>query len=63
MPRRKNLVERRPAETGAVTIALATVGAYALGVRDEGVILAAAVVLGAVPSAITWLVELRRSRR
>jgi hypothetical protein len=58
-----DIVQRRPAECGTAAFALAFLVAYVAGVRDEAFIVALAVVIGAVPGAITWLVELGRKRR
>lgn len=66
------LLQHRPAETGTAALALAVVIAYVLGVKDQTVVLALAVVIGATPAAITWVVATirreppvsrRRSRR
>lgn len=54
------LLSRRPAETGTAAMALAVVIAYLFGVTDEGVIVALAVVVGATPAAITWVVATLR---
>jgi energy-converting hydrogenase Eha subunit B len=54
------LVARRPAESASAATATAVVIAYALGLRDPGVIVSLAVVIGAVPGAVTWLVNLLR---
>ena len=50
----------RPAETTAASAALALIIAYLLGVRDADLILAFSVVIGVVPAAVTWLVNLLR---
>lgn len=57
-----SLLERRPAETGGVASALALLLAYVFGVDDPGVIVAIGVVIGFVPAAITWCVELARGK-
>ena len=55
-----NLVQTRPAETGGVASSVALLVAYLLGVTDPGVIVALGVVVGFIPAAITWVVNLRR---
>lgn len=50
----------RPAETGGVAGAVALLVARGLGVSDVGLVTALAVVIGFVPAAITWLVNLLR---
>ena len=57
------MIKSRPAETGGVAAAAALLIARALGVDDIGTITALAVVVGFVPAAITWTVELVRVRR
>jgi energy-converting hydrogenase Eha subunit B len=52
------LVRNRPAETGSLAAALAVLICYLLGVDDPGVLAALVVVVGALPSVITWIVEL-----
>jgi len=47
---------KRPAETGGVAMAAAVVIAYILGVTEERVILAMAVLVGCVPAVVTWFV-------
>lgn len=51
----RNLVARRPAETGGVGLAAAVLAAYAFGL-DESIVAPLAIVVGFVPAAITWLV-------
>lgn len=60
MNRRDNVIARRPAETGGVAGALALLICRLLGVDDADTIVALGIVLGFVPAAITWAVELRR---
>ena len=55
-----NLVQTRPAETGGVASSVALLVAYIAGVTDPGVIVALGVVVGFIPAAITWVVNLRR---
>lgn len=52
----------RPAETGSAAGSVGLLIAYALGLDDPAVIVAIGAVLGCVPAAITWLVELLRGR-
>jgi hypothetical protein len=46
----------RPAETGGIGVAIAVLVAHLLGVTDATVITALAVVAGAIPAAITFVV-------
>lgn len=55
-----NVVTRRPAESAGVAGAAALLIAHVAGVTDADTILAIAVVLGFVPTAVTWLVTLTR---
>jgi hypothetical protein len=55
-----NIVKRRPAETAGIASALAVLVAKLLGVDDSDVIVALAVVIGFIPAAITFVVELTR---
>jgi hypothetical protein len=57
------LVTTRPAETGAVAGAAALLVGRLAGVDDADTITAIAVLLGFLPAAITWLVNLVRGRR
>lgn len=52
----------RPAETGGVAGSIGLLIAYALGLDDPAVIVAIGAVLGFVPAAITWTIELIRGR-
>jgi hypothetical protein len=54
------LPSRRPAETGGVAGAVAFLILAALGVDNPAVLIALGLVVGAVPAAITWAVELAR---
>jgi hypothetical protein len=56
------LPARRPAETASAGAALALLICYALGVDDPAVLVAAGIVIGAVPGVVTWLVELYRGK-
>jgi hypothetical protein len=51
---------RHPAETAGVAGSAALLIAHTLGVTDPTTIVAIGVVIGFVPSAVTWVVELRR---
>jgi hypothetical protein len=54
---------RRPAETAGLAGAVVVLIAYRAGVSDPAVIVALTIVVGAVPAAVTWLVEtLRRPK-
>jgi mannose/fructose/N-acetylgalactosamine-specific phosphotransferase system component IIC len=54
-------MKRRPAETSAAAAAAAAILARALGVDDPDTILAMAVLIGAVPGVVTFIVvTLRR---
>lgn len=56
------IAKKRPTETGTgFGGALALLIVYFLGVDDPAVYLALGIVISALPSAITWLVELVRS--
>lgn len=57
-----SLPARRPAETAAVASAVALLVARLLGVDDADTVTALAIVIGAVPSLVTWAVEVRRAR-
>jgi hypothetical protein len=58
-----NTPQRHPAETGAgLAAAVALLLAHIFKLNDQGEIAALIVVVGAVPSAITWLVLLIRRR-
>lgn len=53
--------KRRPAETGGVASYIALLIGYIAGIDDPGVLVALAGVVGFIPAAITWLVNLTRS--
>lgn len=59
----RDLIRRRPAESTTAAAALAFLTARALGVEDTAVITALTVVIGAVPSAVTFAVEQYRRAR
>ena len=52
----------RPAETGGIAASVALLVAHALGVNDPTTVVAIGVVIGFVPAAITWVVELVRGK-
>lgn len=58
-----NFLQKRPAETGGVAGAVSLLIAHLAGVNDPTTIVALAVVVGFVPSAITWAVELIRGKQ
>ena len=55
-PTPPKIVTARPAETGAVAVAVAVLVSRGLGLDDDGIRDALTVVVGFVPLAITWLV-------
>ena len=57
-----NIVQRRPAETGGVAGAVGLLIGYIAGINDAGILVAIGVVVGFVPTAITWTVNLIRNR-
>lgn len=57
-----SLPARRPAETTAAASAVALLAARAAGVDDADVVTALAIVIAAVPTAVTAVVEWRRRR-
>ena len=56
------LVQRRPAETTTLAAAVAAYAAARLGVDDADTVALLALLVGAVPSLVTWLVDQRRQR-
>lgn len=56
-------MKSRPAETGGVAGAVSILIAHAAGVTDPDTIVAIAVVVGFIPAAITWVVELRKKEK
>lgn len=56
-------MQGRPAETVGVAAAVAVLIAYFAGIDDPGLIAAMAVIVGFIPAAVTWCVELARKRR
>jgi hypothetical protein len=62
-PKPAQTVKDRPAESGAaLAAAVAAIIAYAFDITDAGVIAALVLIVGFVPAAITWTVELVRAR-
>lgn len=57
-----NSVKQKPAEAAGVTSALALLIAHLAGLDDPDVIIAVAVVVGFLPAAVTWTVNLIRCR-
>lgn len=55
-----DLPARRPAETTAVAASLALLIASLLGLDDPAVLTALAVVIGFIPTIVTWIVTLVR---
>lgn len=53
---------KRPAETAGVATAIAAIIARIAGVDDPDVLTYLIIVVGAVPGAVTWIVELFRKR-
>ncbi|HEY7197344.1 MAG TPA: hypothetical protein VH306_09155 [Gaiellaceae bacterium] len=62
MRRTHRVARNRPAETTGVAGACALLIARAAGVDDPNLIIAIASVIGFMPAAITWGVELVRGR-
>ncbi len=58
--RASGIVARRPAEATSLAAALGLLLARLLGQHDAEVTFALTVVIGAVPAAVTWLVEAYR---
>jgi hypothetical protein len=58
----KDLPQRRPAETTAAASSVALLICWAAGVDDPAVLAAIGIVIGFIPSAVTWLVVTIRSR-
>jgi energy-converting hydrogenase Eha subunit A len=60
----KDIVETRPAETGGLAAGIAVLICYFAGIDDPAVLAALAVVVGALPGAITaWVVKIRDSKQ
>lgn len=57
------LVSQRPAESGGAASAVALLIAYFAGVQEPGVVVAIGVVVGFIPAAITWAVNLARAAK
>lgn len=58
--RARQVVRARPAETGGITSSLGVALAVLLGVDDVETIAALTVIVGFIPAAITWTVNLWR---
>jgi len=58
-----SLPARRPAETTAAASAIALLIVKALGVDDPDTLVALAVVIGFIPTIVTWIVQMRRHAR
>lgn len=58
-----NLITRNPAEASTVVGAIVALISYFSGIHDAGVLLAMAVVIGALPTAIKWLITQVRQGR
>lgn len=56
----KELPRRRPAETTAAASAIALLIANLAGVDDPEILTALAVVIGFIPTVVTWIVDLRQ---
>jgi hypothetical protein len=52
--------KRRPAETAGLAGAVGVLAGHLLGIDDPTVLAALAVVVGAIPAAVTWAVTLRQ---
>lgn len=52
-----SVVRRRPAESLAIASAFALLLGRALGIDDADTITAIAVVIGFIPSAVSWVVD------
>lgn len=61
-PPGSTIAHRRPAEVGGVAGSVALIG-RAAGIDDADTIVAIGAVVGVIPAAITWAVELIRSFR
>lgn len=56
-------LQNHPAEIGGVAGSVALLIAHLLGLTDPGLIVSLAVVVGFIPAAITWAVNLVRGRQ
>ncbi len=61
MPAPAATAKSRPAETAGLAGAVAVLVAWAAGVDQPAVIAAIGVVVGALPAAVTWVVQRRSS--
>lgn len=55
-------MKSRPAETGGVASAVALLIARIAGVDDIDTVTALAIVVGFVPAAVTWIVNLKEKK-
>jgi len=58
-----NRAKARPAETGGLAAAVVALIVYGLGIDDPAMVAPLIIAVGAVPAAITFLVETVRGRR
>ena len=56
------VITRRPAETGGLAVVVAAVIARIAGLDDAEMLTYLTILAGAIPAAITWIVELFRAR-
>jgi len=56
------LPQRRPAETSAAAAAIALLIASVVGLDDPATLTALAIVIGFIPTAVTWIVTLVREK-
>ena len=56
-------MKQRPAETSGVAASIALLICRLLGVDDADTIVALGIVVGFVPAAVTWVVNLRDGNR
>ncbi len=62
-PKPAQTVKNRPAESaGGIAAAVVIVIAYLFDITDPGAIAALVLIVGFVPTAVTWAVELARGR-
>jgi len=58
----KTLPQRRPAETSAAAAAIALLIASVVGLDNPATLTALAIVIGFIPTAVTWIVTLVREK-
>ena len=56
------LIKTRPAESSGVAAAIALLICNLLGVKDPNTLTALAIIIGFIPAAVTWIVELSRGK-